>query len=149
MKNDFNSNSLGSEKRVIQSIGIEVDKRKIQDFFLGNISSFENILNNAPDKYGYEFLDYLKKKQEFNFPLNKHVELYINKHLKDLEKVFKYAVFRYKFYKCGKEKINLGYPPYLLIEPVSTCNLRCPFCFQSDKSFTKKPSLESFALALA
>ena len=28
---------------------------------------------------------------------------------------------------------------YLLIEPVSTCNLRCPFCFQTDKSFTRKP----------
>ena len=48
-------------------------------------------------------------------------------------------VFRYKFLKCGREKINLGYPPYLLIEPVSTCNLRCPFCFQTDKTFTKKP----------
>ena len=29
---------------------------------------------------------------------------------------------------------------YLLIEPVSTCNLRCPFCFQTDKTFTKKPA---------
>ena len=43
------------------------------------------------------------------------------------------------FWRQGKKKINLGYPPYLLIEPVSTCNLRCPFCFQTDKSFTKKP----------
>ena len=38
-----------------------------------------------------------------------------------------------------KKKINLGFPPYLLIEPVSSCNLRCPFCFQIDKSFTRKP----------
>ena len=27
MKNNFNSNTLGSEKRVIQSIGIKVDKK--------------------------------------------------------------------------------------------------------------------------
>ena len=37
------------------------------------------------------------------------------------------------------KKINIGYPPHLLIEPVSTCNLRCPFCFQTDKTFTRKP----------
>ena len=37
------------------------------------------------------------------------------------------------------KKLNTDYPPYLLIEPVSTCNLRCPFCFQTDKTFTKKP----------
>ena len=139
MKNNFNSNTLSSEKRVIQSIGSEVDKKKLENFFLKNLSIFEEILKKYPDQYGSEFLNYLKDNKEFNFPINKHVELYINKHLNDLEKIFKYAVFRYKFHKCGKEKINLGYPPYLLVEPVSTCNLRCPFCFQSDKSFTKKP----------
>ena len=30
----------------------------------------------------------------------------------------------------------MDYPPYLLIEPVSACNLKCPFCFQTDKSFS-------------
>ena len=139
MKNNFNSNSLASDKRIIQSIGSKVDKKKIENFFLQNISFFENILEKKPDKYRSEFLDFLKKNKEFNFPINKHIELYINKNLNDLERVFKYAVFRYKFYKCGKEKINIGFPPYLLVEPVSTCNLRCPFCFQTDKSFTKKP----------
>ena len=139
MKNNFNSNTLSSEKRIIQSIGSEVDREKLENFFFKNLSIFEKILKKYPDKHGSEFLKYLKDNKEFNFPINKHVELYINKHLEDLEKVFKYAVFRYKFHKCGKEKINLGYPPYLLIEPVSTCNLRCPFCFQSDKSFTRKP----------
>ena len=44
MKNNFNSNSLGSEKRIIQSIGIKVDKKKIENFFLQNIPFFENIL---------------------------------------------------------------------------------------------------------
>ena len=113
--------------------------KKIRKIFLKKSLNFEEILKKYPDQYGSEFLNYLKDNTEFNVPINKHVELYINKHLNDLEKIFKYAVFRYKFHKCGKEKINLGYPPYLLVEPVSTCNLRCPFCFQSDKSFTKKP----------
>ena len=37
------------------------------------------------------------------------------------------------------KKNKFIFTSYLLVEPVSTCNLRCPFCFQSDKSFTKKP----------
>ena len=107
MKNNFNSNTLGSEKRVIQSIGIKVNKKEVENFFLQNILFFENILEKNPDKYALEFLEFLKKNKEFNFPINKHIELYINKNLNDLERVFKYAVFRYKFYKCGKEKINI------------------------------------------
>ena len=27
-------------------------------------------------------------------------------------------------------------PPYVLIEPTSVCNLRCPMCFQTDSTFT-------------
>ena len=33
MKNNFNSNTLSSEKKVIQSIGSEVDKKKLEKFF--------------------------------------------------------------------------------------------------------------------
>ena len=78
--------------------------KKIRKIFFKNLSIFEEILKKYPDQYGSEFLNYLKDNKEFNFPINKHVELYINKHLNDLEKIFKYAVFRYKFHKCGKEK---------------------------------------------
>ena len=73
------------------------------------------------------------------FKINKHIEIYTKFNKSDIIKVFGYLIFRYKFLIAGKEKKNLGYPPYLLIELVSTCNLRCPFCFQTDKSFTKKP----------
>ena len=114
MKNNFNSNTLSSEKRIIQSIGSEVDREKLENFFFKNLSIFEKILKKYPDKHGSEFLKYLKDNKEFNFPINKHVELYINKHLEDLEKVFKYAVFRYKFHKCGKEKNKFRIPTLLI-----------------------------------
>ena len=39
MKNNFNSNTLSSEKRVIQSIGSEVDKKKLEKFFLKKVKS--------------------------------------------------------------------------------------------------------------
>jgi radical SAM protein with 4Fe4S-binding SPASM domain len=46
-----------------------------------------------------------------------------------------YLIFRYKFKIYPKQKIVSTFPIYLLIEPISTCNLRCIMCFQIDDSF--------------
>jgi len=48
----------------------------------------------------------------------------------------KYLVFRYKMNYYPKKKILYDFPIYLLIEPISSCNLRCIMCFQIDQSFT-------------
>jgi len=50
-----------------------------------------------------------------------------------------YLIYRYKFTLFPKKKIIADFPVYLLVEPASTCNLRCVMCFQVDKSFTRKP----------
>jgi len=47
-----------------------------------------------------------------------------------------YLVFRYKMNFFPKQKIVYDFPIYLLIEPVSACNLRCIMCFQIDETFT-------------
>ena len=47
-----------------------------------------------------------------------------------------YLIFRYKMYYFPKKKIVYTHPLHLLIEPVSSCNLRCVMCFQIDESFT-------------
>ena len=47
-----------------------------------------------------------------------------------------YLIFRYKMNYFPKKKIVYDFPIYLLIEPVSACNLRCIMCFQIDESFT-------------
>jgi len=47
-----------------------------------------------------------------------------------------YLIFRYKMNFFPKKKIVYDFPLYLLIEPVSACNLRCIMCFQIDESFT-------------
>ena len=48
-----------------------------------------------------------------------------------------YLVFRHKFYEYPNKRHTSDFPIYLLIEPVSACNLRCTMCFQIDESFTK------------
>ena len=55
-------------------------------------------------------------------------------------------MFRYQFRKFPQEKIVSDFPIYVLIEPVSTCNIRCTMCFQIDKTFTKKPFMGTMDL---
>jgi len=43
---------------------------------------------------------------------------------------------RVRFTFFPKLRLKSSIPPYLLIEPTSVCNMRCPMCFQIDKSFT-------------
>ena len=50
----------------------------------------------------------------------------------------RYLVHRYR-YEIYPQLCKLDdYPPYLQIEPSSICNYRCVFCFESDKTFTRR-----------
>ena len=129
---------LGSQEIRQLSINSKVDLEFIKSFIKKNYKKFK-VFVDKNDEYQTKLVNYLVENKKFNFPLNKHIELFLKKNEKQKELVFKYLVHRYKFHLAGREKINIGYPPYVLIEPVSTCNLRCPFCFQTDKSFTRKP----------
>lgn len=55
-----------------------------------------------------------------------------------------YIIYRYKFKIFSKKKIPTNFPPYLLIEPTSVCNIRCVMCFQADSSFSKNKSMMGF-----
>ena len=61
----------------------------------------------------------------------------------------------YKFKTYPKKKIVSDFPIYLLIEPISACNLRCIMCFQiddsfsSDKDFMGRMDLELFKKVLS
>ena len=58
--------------------------------------------------------------------------------LLDDEELCRYIYHRYRYDVYPNDKIIDKFPPYLQIEPSSSCNYRCVFCYQSDASFTKK-----------
>lgn len=132
-------NNLGSRINSQKSISADVDTQLINQIYLDKIDFFRDFAQSSNDEHVNKLYKYFKFNKKFNFRINKNMEYFIIKNQKNTKKIIKYIIFRYKFYLAGTEKVNLGYPPYLLIEPVSACNLRCPFCFQTDKSFTKKP----------
>ena len=52
-----------------------------------------------------------------------------------------YLVHRYKFRTFPNLQKVADFPPHLLIEPTSICNLRCVMCFQIDETFTRDKSM--------
>ena len=133
------SNGIGASSKEQSSINSEIDYEVINKLLADNIEIINFNYSNLDNEFDKEFIDFFLKNLKIKFRLNKHEEIYILHNQKDINKVFNYLVFRNRFRESGAKKISFNSPTYLLIEPVSTCNLRCPFCFQTDKSFTKKP----------
>ena len=100
----------------------------------------ENVdsLNNIDDPVSHEILLSIKDSGELNFNISSHEEFFCLG-LKRPEDILKYLTFRRKFGLAGLKRRLFDIPPYILVEPVSACNLRCPMCFQIDKTFTRKP----------
>jgi radical SAM protein with 4Fe4S-binding SPASM domain len=59
-----------------------------------------------------------------------------------------YLQYRVLFRKAQSIENRPSFPCYVLIEPTSICNLRCPMCFQVDKTFTKKKFMGMMSLDL-
>ena len=55
-----------------------------------------------------------------------------------VEKHLEYIHYRISMRRVKNDYKTLDFPLYLLIEPTSVCNLKCPMCFQTDQTFTTK-----------
>ena len=122
---DSVSKNLGGGRSKINQISIkaEINYENILNLFFNKIKFIKtNLIKN--DKYAEELFKHIEEEEKIIFPINKHIELFILNYQKDITKITNYLIFRYKFHLAGKDKLNLGYPPYLLIEPVSSCNLK-------------------------
>ena len=53
----------------------------------------------------------------------------------------KYLIHRHKFNFYEDSHVLPDFPLYLILEPVSACNLRCPFCHQIDEKFTSNKQM--------
>ena len=73
-----------------------------------------------------------------NFSANQHELEYLSKAPENIW--VDYLSFRYAFRFLAVNKEVTPFPLYLLIEPTSTCNLRCIMCFQIDKTFSGEKS---------
>ena len=118
----------------VQSIDIKINQSSIENKISQNVKDYDVL----DDEHAKAFIDYFYENNKLIFSLTKAEEIFCNFQT-DNKKIIEYLIFRYKFRYSSQKKFAFAYPLYLLIEPVSTCNLRCPFCFQTDKSFTKKP----------
>ena len=115
-----------------------IDLDYLNKIVFGNKEYLSSIIKKNKNKFLLLLNDSISK-LNFPFPITRQIYLFIKNNEKDLNLIFNYLAFRLKFYLSSTKLIDLDHPPYLLIETVSTCNLRCQFCFQTDKTFTKKP----------
>ncbi len=108
------------------------------NFFYKELNKYAILLKDDFDKkMSIEIKDFIVKNKRLPFDWEKQNEITYKK-LSEKDKA-RYIVFRYVINNFPKDHRLAPFPQYLLIEPVSTCNLRCTMCFQSDSSFTKKP----------
>lgn len=113
--------SFLTEKNLNKSFLLKILDREMS----GN--SFENKIILESIRENFEKNDFsLITPQEIQFINNNSPEI-----LSD------YLIFRYKFKNYPKYQIKSDIPQHLIIEPTSSCNLRCVFCYQLDDKFTK------------
>ena len=91
-----------------------------------------NFENNSEKKILQQIISDFEKK---DFSLLSTLEInYLTRNSK--EKWTPYLIHRHKFHFYENNMQMPDFPLYLILEPVSACNLRCPFCMQIDEKFT-------------
>ena len=151
MSNNKINNTIGRGKvsqKVIDLVSSNNNLNAFYNIFLENSLEIKQFIKKDATEIQKNFwLEFFETKS-FNMQVNTHIIKYVFHNKKNVNKVYRYINFRFFFEQVSLKKIETDYPPYLLIEPVSTCNLRCPFCFQTDKTFTKKPFMGTMKLDL-
>lgn len=80
--------------------------------------------------------DVINDKENIGFSISQQEWHWLDRH--EQSKWVDYIIYRYQFKVYPAQRKLLDFPLYLLIEPISICNLNCVMCFQSDKTFRRK-----------
>ena len=110
---------------------------KINFKYLTENLAFDNSFSLEDTKLAENIIESLKNTNTVPFEWTPQEEEFIKNEPKS--KWLKYLTYRYKLKKYPKQHIVSDFPFYVLVEPVSSCNLRCVMCYQTDKTFTRKP----------
>lgn len=108
------------------------EKNIDKNLLLDVVKSYSTNIKNTDDKKIINEIIQLMEQDKFH--LSPQEVQFLNLNSKDIW--CEYLVFRYKFNTYPKNRIVSDFPIYVLIEPVSACNLRCVMCFQIDETFT-------------
>ena len=118
IKNNL-SNLNNEEKKILDNINLSIETK--------NVSKSLNLA---------------KKNLKNSFSFSDQEIQWLSKHEK--KDWINYIIYRYKFKIYPAIHKETSFPPYLLIEPTSVCNIRCVMCFQVDKSFSSKKEYMGF-----
>ena len=94
-------------------------------------------LDSTDQAYINEILESLENVGQLPFKWTPQEQFFVEHNNQD--RVIPYLLYRFKFRILPERRVVTKFPVHLLIEPMSVCNLRCVMCFQTDKTFTKKP----------
>ena len=84
------NSEIGTANNSHFSIGETVNAEGIFSIFSSNLDICKEIFEKSNDIYSEQLLEQLKSKKKFNFPINKHMEMFIIKNQKNIEKIIKY-----------------------------------------------------------
>ena len=126
-QNDYDLSIIN--KNIINLLNNEIILSKSKE----RIKNCQKLLNI---KYSAKLDGSINYSKDSKFTLNMQEYSWLLSNPKDIW--IDYIVYRYKFRMNPIEYKLESFPPYVLIEPTSICNIRCIMCFQVDKSFTKK-----------
>lgn len=123
-----------------------LNKKLDNENFKATIEKSRLFVIENKNLFKIDFVNFINSEEAFNyFSFIEQEEALKQDEILDF---LKFLDFRFNFRNAGLNKKIFDAPPYLLIEPVSSCNLRCPMCFQTDKSFTRKPFMGIMKLEL-
>lgn len=140
--NNKNSNIKVSTSGKAFKVNLFTEKTiKVPQKYINSIVSFSTESKEFADKEEYKyFLEFIKNlKKVDNYGWNS-LSLQERKVICGLEeyKIPAYLGYRKSFGKGINRENYEDKPIFALLEVASACNIKCPFCFQSDSTFTTK-----------